>query len=94
MEREGFSEEEITWQFAFRMALSVLAIGRSQSHQTKPNQTITNAKKLKRKSKLSVLSGMKNSTRHRTWLMAKKNMVLKEWYLIINYEIAPEPNSI
>jgi hypothetical protein len=28
MEREGFSEEEITWQFAFRMALSVLAIGR------------------------------------------------------------------
>jgi len=26
MEREGFSAEEITWQFAFRMALSVLAI--------------------------------------------------------------------
>jgi len=26
MEREGFSGEEITWQFAFRMALSVLAI--------------------------------------------------------------------
>jgi hypothetical protein len=26
MEREGFSEQEITWQFAFRMALTVLAI--------------------------------------------------------------------
>jgi hypothetical protein len=47
MEREGFSEEEITWQFAFRMALSVLAIGRSRPpHQTKPNQTITSVKKL------------------------------------------------
>ncbi len=26
MEREGFSQPEITWQFAFRMALTVLAI--------------------------------------------------------------------
>ena len=26
MEREGFSEQEITWQFAFRMSITVLAI--------------------------------------------------------------------
>ena len=26
MERQGFNEQEITWQFAFRMALTVLAI--------------------------------------------------------------------
>merc|ERR1712142_630749 len=26
MEREGFTAQEITWQFAFRMALTVLAI--------------------------------------------------------------------
>jgi Cu+-exporting ATPase len=26
MEREGFSSEEVTWQFGFRMALTVLAI--------------------------------------------------------------------
>lgn len=26
MERDGFNEQEITWQFAFRMALTVLAI--------------------------------------------------------------------
>ena len=26
MEREGFNKEEITWQYSFRMALTVLAI--------------------------------------------------------------------
>ncbi len=26
MDREGFSDQEVTWQFAFRMALTVLAI--------------------------------------------------------------------
>jgi hypothetical protein len=40
MEREGFSEEEITWQFAFRMALSVLAIGKRVFHVFQLNRLL------------------------------------------------------